>query len=286
MEKLALSPAIQTNLMFNKAKIALILENIINRRADTDFWQQCVRDTTGKWEAYKHLKSKSGFNYFRGRQAHVDYNNPLEMKYLEANLRVRSKFYAELPEVLEMDISEFRQWIESLHEAMRYQYTYTGIFPRFTDTHTPIVKLEVIPLAEEYNDPYFTLETQGPNFLELPRGAQPRDVLVGEIIYHHYPGLEYAEEYLNVILKSLKEILGFRLTRGQYVRKVAHIYQLLTNLHLFVNINSSLYMNITNGLLEIAGIKGIEHGILDFVGMRLQPENFQAYFFDELKEAN
>jgi hypothetical protein len=80
-------------------------------------------------------------------------------------------------------------------------------------------------------------------------------------------------------LKSLLRTDAFA-NQEEYVHKVARFFQLLINLHLFAAVNVSLYMNMADGLLEIAGLRGIEHGMVDFVAFRLQPDSFERYFYD------
>lgn len=259
--------------------------NIISARnhIQTDFWKQCVRDTTGRWEQYTSVKSKSGFRYFFGRQSEVDFDNVLETRYLEVNIEIRKRLFAEMPQVLKMNVKDFEQWLRSLHADMIYKHVYEGNFPRNVPTHTPIVRAEIIPIASLYNDPYAFGRTKGPNFAHIPAAALPKDLEEGDIINHYYPLLQYKDAYLKAAHKVFCSIVIHSKPGSiDYLRKVSYLFQLLINLHLFVNINSSLYMNLVNALLEVGGISGIEHGLLDFVAMRLQPDTFAAYFIDQL----
>lgn len=249
----------------------------------TDFWVQCVRDTNGEWQDYVNLKSKSGFSYFFGRQNTVDINDVQAISYVKANLRIRRRLYREIPEIPQMSIDDFYHWLRDLHSDMTYKTTYEGNFPRNVPTHTAIVNAEVKPIAKKYRDPYWTGITQGPNFSGIPPEMLPRDVQEGDVISHYYPLLEHKVFYLEAAHKLFCEIVTHSdVGSRDYLKKVACLFQILINLHLFVNINNSLYMNITNAFLEIADINGIEHGILDFVAMRLQPDTFSKYFLDKV----
>jgi|GEM_PF-2417849 len=249
----------------------------------TDFWVQCVRDTSGEWQNYTSLKSKSGFNYFFGRQSTINLTDARAVRYIEANIRIRRRLYHEIPGVLEMGMGDFESWLRDLHSDMTYKATYEGNFPRNVPTHTVIVNAEVKPIAEQYGDPYFTGEANGPKFKGIPPYMLPRDEKEGGLISHYYPLLEYKTFYLKAAHNVFCDIVTHPIVGcDDYFKKVAYLFQILINLHLFVNVNNSLYMNIVNAFLEIAGTNGIEHGILDFVGMRLQPDRFSEYFLDQI----
>jgi len=69
---------------------------------------------------------------------------------------------------------------------------------------------------------------------------------------------------------------------GKTLEIIASYYQYGINMHMFENVNQSLFTNQANAMLKLLGLKPIEHGILDFVAMRLQPKNFLNYFIDEV----
>jgi hypothetical protein len=267
------------------------LKNLEDVREDviaqeqTYFWTQCIRDSTGKWDSYTNIKSKSGSNYFVGSQPFIDYANKQEADYLNANIRIRERLYLDFIDVPEMNIDEFEKWLRELHQKMAYKYVFEGNFPRHVATHTPIVRGVVQSVAEQYNDLYKNGLSEGPHFNNIPAYAFPRDVVNSEgLIDHYYPELEWRSFYLEEARKTLVSIITSpSVGDDEYLENIAYLFQVLINLHLFVNINSSLYMNMVNALLEIAGRKGVEHGILDFVCMRLQPETFSRYFIDQLQ---
>ena len=264
-----------------------IVNKHIDARQDTDFWIQCVRDTSGRWSRYYHLKAQSKYSvsYFRGRQAAVDYDNPAEVAYIRSNLETRRAFYQGLLLARHMDTDAFRHWLEQLRRTLEYQPIENWLHKKFsTPAHSLIVQAEIRPIAKTYQDPYASGLQQGPNFSGFPPEALPADKEQDGLIYHLYPTLDYSELYFSHALEVLKRLLGDAYTSERaYIYDVAYFFQLLVNLHYFAAINASLYMNMANGMLDLGGIGGVEHGIVDFVALRLQPSTFQKYFYDEVK---
>jgi hypothetical protein len=246
----------------------------------TSFWRQCVRDTDGTWAKYAGQKSAYDVPYFRGRQE--TYRSPEEHRYLLAHLDTRRAFYEGLLDVPGMSTNDFREWLEVLRALLEYRKSESALHEKsVTDKHTRIVTEQVLPIAKKYSDPYYVGEQTGPQFAGFPKESLPYDERKDDVIYHHYPSLDYTDTYLSHALGLLKEILAGDLSeRDEYVFRIARFFQTLINLHLFAAVNVSLYMNMADGLLEIAGLHGIEHGIVDFVAFRLQPENFEKYFYD------
>lgn len=261
----------------------------IARQQQTPFWWQCVRDTTGSLDAYKALISRNNAPYFRGNQAVIDYTNEADRIYLEANARVRARIYRELPQVVNLDVALFRQWLTELRHELAYKKLISDAFPepkrRRVPTHSPVVKRAVLAIAKTYGDPYVTGQTAGPVFPGFPAAALPVDKLEDGEVVHYYPAAEYADLYLSEALKTLRSVIGSSNPGGEEcLRHTGYLLQLLANLHLFITINTSLYMNLVDALLEVSGRAGIKHGILDFVAMRLQPAAFFAYFRDQLDQ--
>jgi hypothetical protein len=266
-------------------KLAAI-EADVAARQPTIFWQQCVRDTTGKWDKYDIEISKHGSRYFMGAQPMVDYASGKEPPYLLANIQTRKSFYEGLPAVATMCSVQFCQWLDTLRRTLDYRPTTCWLHVAFMPTtrHTKVVRQDVMAIAVRYHDPYNPFAAiNGPYFPGFPAAAQPYDTVAEGLIYHHYPSMDYADIYLQRALDILKQVLSADIAnRTKYCETVADFYQALTNLQYFKAINASLYMNLANGLLELAGLQGIEHGIIDFVALRLQPENFRHYFYDEI----
>lgn len=263
------------------------VRKLVNDRMPTDFWQQCVRDIDGRWVRYAKLRSMEDTKYFYGPQPCTDYENLAEINLLQVNIDVRQEFYKTINNVLSMDVSNFQEWIESLRYKMQYRPTEEWKHAiHATTTHTDVVAHDVMSVAREYDDPYAFAFKSGPIFDGFPKNALPVDEIEGKLIKHTYPSLEFSELYFKASLEQLKNLLHDAHDTKTYIYGVAHLYQLLINLHYFPSINTSLYMNIANGLLEVAGIKGVDHGIKDFVAMRLQPKNYQAYFYTEILRSN
>ncbi len=258
-------------------------EKAMRKKEPTQFWLECVRDARGKWAKYSGKSSRFGVKYFRGHQPKVNYDDSEEVTYLQNSIIVRRAFYMGLEKVNNMTLSQFQEWLENLRRTLEYRPVDEWLHQRFaTHAHTIIVEEEVIPLAQEYGDIYKPNGISGPQFAGFPKNALPYDETENDQIIHHYPKLDVKDYYLNSALISLKIIMKKQLNEKEYIYEIAKFYQLLINLHYFAAMNASLYMNLANGLLEIAGIPGIENGIIDFVALRLQPENFAKYFYDEV----
>jgi len=259
------------------------VRGLVAAKEMTDFWHQCVRDIDNKWGDYTKIRSLEGTRYFYGHQPSIDYSNKGELNLLLVNINIRTDIYITLQNDIPKNVADFQNWIISLRSKMEYRPTEEWKLDiHATTTHTDIVKQDVIRIAREYEDPYAKGIVAGPVFTEFPDAAQPKDEADGEYIRHTYPSLEYKDIYFEAAHLQLLNLLSSRHTKQSYIYGVALLYQLLINLHYFPSINTSLYMNIVNGLLEIAGIKGVDHGIKDFVAMRLQPNNYQRYFYDEV----
>lgn len=253
----------------------------------TDFWHQCVRDVNNKWGNYTKIRSLEGTRYFYGHQPYIDYGNQGEVDLLLVNINIRNQIYTTLQNNVPKSTADFQKWIIYLRSKMEYRPTEEWKLDiHATTTHTDIIKQDVIRVAREYNDPYAKEIVGGPVFTDFPDEAQPKDEVDGEYIRHTYPSLEYKDIYFEAAHLQLLDLLNSAHTKQSYIHGIAYLYQLLINLHYFPSINTSLYMNISNGLLEIAGIKGIDHGIKDFVAMRLQPNNYKKYFYNEVMTGN
>ncbi len=259
----------------------------VERNQPTPFWDQCVRDTRGTWTAYASQKSAYEVPYFRGKQE--TYKTSAERTYLLAHLDTRRAFYEGLAVVPEMSVDTFRNWLETLRCLLEYRKSESALHEKsITNKHTKLILEQILPIAKQYNDPYFLGTAVGPIFPGFPKESLPFDEVKGShVYYHHYPSLNYTDIYLGASLRTFKRIINHdECARTQdYIHEVAYFFQLLINLHLFAAINVSLYMNMADGLLELAGLRGVEHGIMDFVAFRLQPETFQAYFYDTVIRA-
>jgi hypothetical protein len=220
-------------------------------------------------------------------QPFIDYANPAAVNLLQANIDVRHVVYTKLRCGDLEDATSFKQWLIDLRSMMEYRPTEDWkLSIHATSTHTEIVLQDVIHIAKRYDDPYAEMASAGPIFDKFPDEALPIDTWKADSITHTYPPLEYSDYYFEAALHQLKKLQIITQDQKSYIHGVARLYQLLVNLHYFPSINTSLYMNIANGLLEIVGLRGVEHGIKDFVAMRLQPSNYQRYFHDEVMQRN
>ena len=257
--------------------------SLFKNNLDTTFWRQCIRDGDGRWQEYSSVMSMENTKYFHGHQPRINYQNSKERKYLKVNFEVRRMIYESFKSGVAMDVPQFETWLKDLRDIMSYRFTEEWkLDVHATRTHTKIVNELVVPIANELNDPYDGIETKGPVFELFPIESLPTDERDGSYIVHTYPSLEHAHVYFDEALKTLQGLLSQSYSEREYIFQVAYFYQVLINLHYFPSINTSLYMNIANALLEIVGIGGVGHGIKDFVAMRLQPINYQHFFYDEV----
>lgn len=263
------------------------VRGLVASKEITDFWHQCVRDIDNRWGNYTKVRSLEGARYFYGHQPHIDYSNQSELNLLLMNIYVRAEIYAAFQNDVPKSTADFQKWIVSLRSKMEYRPTEKWrLEVHATTTHTDIVKQDVVRIAREFNDPYARGIAAGPIFTGFPDAAQPKDDVDGEYIRHTYPSFEYKDIYFEAAHLQLLDLLNGKHTKKSYIHGIALLYQLLINLHYFPSINTSLYMNIANGLLEIAGMKGVDHGIKDFVAMRLQENNYKEYFYNEVMARN
>ncbi len=265
----------------------------IKTHSQTSFWKQCVRYTDENSElkqiSLKNNKSRYGGKQLYGLQPTIDYTNQKEVNYLEVSVATRKLFYKNLLNVSRMNLTEFTSWLDTLHASMRYRTIDSKLQRRLvTPRHSQIVKVAVMPVAEQYGDLYDFRKGGGPIFPNIDSESLPRDELKNGQILHYYPDpLKYSEFYLQeaqAIIKYLLSLSSYE--ERQYIYKVAEFLQILINLHQFPTINFSLYMNMANALLELVNVSGISHGIIDYVALRLQPEIFKKYFHDQVKSSN
>jgi len=246
-------------------------------------WRQMVRDYDGRWKKYRGLRSSITHDlYFHGHQPRPIYKGlycfrKLE-KYINATLKTRRLIIQGLTANDFDSTDSFVKWLSDLHRMQSYKGKAGKLNCNrklISHNHSSIIRGDVIKLAVNYGDPYASGKTAGPALKNVPESALPVDVelSIGEL-YHYYPRREYFGHYYEELYRMYKLIRRARATSLSYVvESIAKFYQVVANLHMFEQVNNSLYMNITNALLEYYGVNGIEHGILDFVAMRLSPSN-------------
>lgn len=105
---------------------------------------------------------------------------------------------------------------------------------------------------------------------------------------YYYPRPESMEAYIEQALsvgRKIDEMLGKDISGNPndaraVVELIAAQYQYLAIARPFVQINNSIFMNLANTQLKLAGLEGISHGCLDLVAQRFSQESFARYFSD------
>lgn len=251
-----------------------------------EFWHGLVRDPTGRWLAY-HL---AGVKYFRyGEQATPNLNDNLQLSLIKSSIEHEQAFLSGLHDG---SFKNLKQWLVQLH----HKQSYFGIEGKLLvkrrisqGEHTQIATGSVLSLAKEYDDPY---TNQGTQVVYLPgitpNDGCPYDKWETNQVTHFYPDPKYFGLYLQIMKNKLEQFVlkpDHNIDR-ETLESIAIYYQYGINMHLFENVNQSLFANQANSMLKLLGLKPIEHGILDFVALRLQPENFIKYFIDQVKRVN
>jgi len=246
-----------------------------------EFWSGLIRDATGKWLVY----SRKGIKYFKyGKQSQPDLSDELQLALIKSSIKHEQAF---LNGLNNRSFKNLRQWLIQLH----CKQSYFGVGGQMLlkrrisqGEHTQIIIGSVLPLARKYNDLY---TNEGIQIVHLP-GVDlpgcPMDRWKDNQVIHYYPDPKYFNQYLKVMRKKLEQFI-FKIDRQvdeKTLGIIASYYQYGINMHMFENVNQSLFANQANAMLKLLGLKPIEHGILDFAAMRLQPKIFLNYFIDKV----
>ncbi len=144
--------------------------------------------------------------------------------------------------------------------------------------------IEAEEIAKKYGDNYRVGATRSQvNLKGIPDKYKPTDYNLGKHT-HEYPdgeGLNYYYKEMHRTSKEALDLIKNGASEQQILKKIAEHYQYAANARPYGQINNSLFMNETNTLLQMAGLKTIPHGNLDQISMHLQPETFQRYFIDQ-----
>lgn len=264
----------------------------------SSLWRQMVRDHEGRWKKYENLRSSvTGDLYFYGYQPKPVYDTTerreLLERYVNAYLETRGLIVQSLREEQIFSSDQFVRWLNRLHCKQAYKGEGGKLDLReaaVSQNHSAVIKGDILRLAQRYGDPYATGATRGSILENIPEAALPRDEKLSAGIFHHfytpreYFGYYYEELYrlFGLIVRTRAELVTYH----EFLPLLAQFYQILANLRMFHRVNNSLYMNIVNAWLELSGLSGIEHGILDFTAMRLSPPSFTEYFVDEVRRVN
>lgn len=260
-----------------------------------EVWGSAVRDTTGRFEKYEGKVSKG---LYQGVQPTPDLNDPSVVSYLQHTLDAREDFLAGLSGGRAGGtVDEFKAWIVELHQKQAYKPSQKpgellqGITKSGGTGQTPIVLQDVVEIAEKYGDSFAIAIKDPPpgrNYKlilpEIDPTGWPQDIIRGDTVEHLYPPSISYDSYFGAMQAKLNKLqsIGLDAPIEAQLKTIAEFYQYAINARMFTEVNQSLYMNMVNGLLKERGLKPIEHGILDFVAMRLQPDNFARYFSDEV----
>jgi len=246
-----------------------------------EFWKGLIRDSTGRWLAYYY----KGVKYFKyGKQSKPDLNDKLQLALIKSSIKHEQAF---LNGLNNRSFKNLKQWLIQLH----YKQSYFGVGGQILlkrrisqGEHTQIIIGSVLPLARKYNDLYTNKGTQIVHLPGIDLHGCPMDSWKDNQVIHYYPDPKYFNQYLKVMREKLEQFI-LKIDRqvdGKTLEIIASYYQYGINMHMFENVNQSLFTNQANAMLKLLGLKPIEHGILDFVAMRLQPKNFLNYFIDEV----
>lgn len=251
-----------------------------------EFWKGLVRDPNGRWINY-HSKGIKYFQY--GKQSKPDLNDKIQLALVKSSIKQEKAFLYGLEH---KSFKNLKEWLTKLHKNQAYIGNGGQILSKIRISmgeHTQIVKGAILTLAQKYGDPYTNADTQTVYLPGIDPKGCPMDKWENKNkVIHYYPDPKYFDQYLGVMKNKLKKFILN--TAGAYDKEIlviiANYYQYAINMHLFEGINQSLFANQINAMLKQIGLKPIEHGILDFVAMRLQPKNFAKYFIDEVKRVN
>lgn len=250
-----------------------------------EFWKGLVRDSTGRWVTY-YLKGVKYFKY--GKQPVPDLSDKLQFNLIKSSIEHEQSFINGLNNG---SFKNLKQWLIKLHHKQAYFGAKGQILRKrriSQGEHSYIVMNSIISLAQKYHDPYISKGTQVVHLPKIDPSGCPMDTWKNNQVIHYYPDPKYFDQYLNIMKSKLEQFVLRTNHKAdkQTLGIIANYYQYGINMHMFENINQSLFANQANAMLKLLGLKPIEHGIIDFAAMRLQPENFSNYFIDEVSYFN
>ena len=106
---------------------------------------------------------------------------------------------------------------------------------------------------------------------------------------HFYPGGSRLPEYFAQMQRVISEFMLLEPGKADpivVIDKIAEFYQYASNARPFTQINNSVFMNMANAMLEMHGLAGIPHGILDHIAQRIEPEKFKLVVREKVIETN
>lgn len=270
--------------------ILIKLKKIIEKRdfdnpAFLEFWGGLIRDVTGRGLGFYFEKVK----YFKyGKQSKPDINDKLQLALITSSIKQEQAFLSGLND---RSFRSLRKWLIRLHRKQSYFGEKAQILRErrvSRGEHTQVVIGSILSLAQKYNDSYTNKGTQMIHLPGIDPNSYPMDKWKNNQVIHFYPDPKYFDQYLKIMKSKLEQFvlkMDRKVDQG-ILEIIASYYQYGVNMHMFENVNQSLFANQANAMLKLLGLKPIEHGIIDFVAMRLQPENFKKYFIDEVNFFN
>lgn len=263
----------------------LIEEKNFHNPGFLEFWKGLVRDSTGRWFTY-YLK---GIKYFKyGKQSKPNLNDKLQLTLVKSSIKHEQAFLSGLQKE---SFKNLKQWLIQLHHKQSYFDTKGQVlFKRRISQgeHSQVVVGSILSLAQKYNDPYINKRAQVVCLPGIDPSGCPIDKWGNNQVVHYYPDPKYFDQYLKIMKSKLEQFVlkADHKIDKKILKIIANYYQYGINMHMFETVNQSLFINEANAMLKLLGLRPIEHGIIDFVAMRLQPENFAKYFIDQVKRAN
>ncbi len=188
----------------------------------------------------------------------------------------------------------FKSWLENQHRNMAYKGKAPGVMNTdqrgSSGAHSLPAEHAIDPIARDLGDSYRfgSSQVQGARLSGISEEGSIQVRTVGSLEFVNNPNPKYYGEYLRQMegrLTQFREIAEQGVS-DEALTFVAQYYQYGINAQMFEKVNQSLLMNQVNAMLKKLGLKPISHGVMDFAGQRLQPENFTRYFIDEVKAAN
>ena len=260
-----------------------------------EYWRTLVRDSEGRWAKYH----KPHPNYFIGTKPKPVLGDSDDARLLEINLAVNQRFLnliAQMRKKKPSDTQFFNELI-AMHKIRAFLPETAGILMTGGSvvshgSHTDIVLDDVEKMARKYADSYECKGERRVMLSGIPTDGLPLDAWIGEknhrLVFHQYPNPSRYSEYVREINRSLSEFMEMddKTPLRARIDKIAEFHQYGVNVRMFERTNQAFFLGMSNTLLREMGLRGIEGGILDFVGMRLQPANFKKYFFDEVQRVN
>lgn len=239
-------------------------------------WREIVRDPDGR---YAEL---AGRRFFPGPQPAIDLDDVGSRDYLQHSVRCREAFLATWDGAgPPRDLADYKRWLTELHTLQAYK----GKPGRLRDFDIPAISFGGIgarldALAVSIGDRQVTESSA--TGVDTPAARQFYRSLF------NYPPAQRADAHLAASQHALLEVHAGCDSQpiGEQLSRLSDFLYYGIRGHTFETVNLSLLMNMVNGVLGQRGLKGIEHGVLDFAAFGLSAKGFARYFQNEVARAN